>query len=109
MFTSENAKVLRTHQTDAEKKFWFQVNDRKFEGLKFRRQVKLGNYILDFVCFEKKLIVEIDGGQHGDNEDDKKRDKYFKDRGYIINRYWNNEVLNNIEGVLMDLKMVIDN
>lgn len=77
--------------------------------MKFRRQVKLGPYIVDFVCFDKNMIVEIDGGQHNGNERDNIRDAYFKDRGYVVKRYWNNDVLNNIEGVLADLKMTIDN
>lgn len=107
METSNFAKDLRIYQTDAEKKFWGRIRNRTFEGLKFRRQIQLGPYIVDFVCFEKKLIVEIDGGQHCENKCDEVRDKYFKDRDYTIKRYWNNDVITNIEGVLEDLRQEI--
>lgn len=103
--SSEFAKGLRTFQTEAENKFWMQVRDRRFEGLKFRRQVPLGDYIVDFVCFEEKLIVEIDGGQHNESREDGVRDESFIARGYSVKRYWNNEVMTNIEGVMMDLQM----
>lgn len=102
--TSAFAKDLRINQTEAEIKFWLRVRNRNFEGLKFRRQVKLDSYIVDFVCFEKKLIVEIDGGQHSESQKDQVRDQYFIDQGYRLKRYWNNDVLLNIDGVLEDLK-----
>lgn len=103
--SSKFAKDLRTFQTEAENRFWMQVRDRRFEGLKFRRQVPLGDYIVDFVCFEEKLIVEIDGGQHNESREDAVRDESFIARGYGVKRYWNNEVMTNIEGVMMDLQM----
>jgi very-short-patch-repair endonuclease len=71
------------------------------DGLKFRRQEPFGRYIADFVCHERRIIVEVDGGQHGINrEKDMERDGWFKGQGYTVLRFWNNEVLNNIEGVL---------
>lgn len=79
--SSEFAKGLRTFQTEAENKFWMQVRDRRFEGLKFRRQVPLAGYIVDFVCFEVKLIVEIDGGQHNESREDAVRDESFTAEG----------------------------
>jgi very-short-patch-repair endonuclease len=83
--------------------FWGKVQNRQFENLKFRRQVPFGKYILDFVCFELKLVVELDGGQHNGSVSDKVRDGILHDEGVLVKRYWNNEVLGNIEDVLTDL------
>jgi hypothetical protein len=69
-------------------------------GPKFRRQAPLGPYVVDFVCFEEKLIVEVDGGQHAMSKSDAARDRYFVDCGYRVRRFWNNDVLRNLEGVL---------
>ena len=85
--------------TDAERKLWRGLRSRGAH-FKFRRQVPLGPHVVDFVCFEYKIIVEVDGGQHSENRGDKVRDRYFMDRGYRVLRFWNNEVLSNIEGVL---------
>lgn len=97
------AQKLRTNQTDAEKLFWRQVQNRALENFKFRRQVPFGKYILDFVCFEAKLVVEIDGGQHNESKTDDVRDEFLRREGFLVKRYWNNEVLENIEGVMSDL------
>ncbi len=70
------------------------------EGYKFRRQQTIDNYIVDFVCFENRLIIEIDGGQHAKNEKDVERDKYLSKNGFKVLRFWNNEVFANIKGVL---------
>jgi very-short-patch-repair endonuclease len=70
------------------------------EGLKFRRQQPLGSCIADFVCFEKSLVIEIDGGQHANNKKDEARDRWLSAEGYKVLRFWNNEVLTNMEGVL---------
>ena len=86
--------------TDAEQKLWRALRSRG-SGAKFRRQVPLGPFVVDFVCFEAKLIVEVDGGQHADNPNDAKRDRYFLDQGYRVLRFWNNDALKNIEGVLI--------
>ncbi|MBM3529010.1 MAG: endonuclease domain-containing protein [Alphaproteobacteria bacterium] len=94
-----NVKRLRTEMTDAEKKLWRALRSRSI-GPKFRRQVPLGRYIIDFVCFESKVIVEVDGGQHADSRSDAVRDDYFAARGYRVLRFWNNDVLRNLEGVL---------
>ena len=94
-----NSKNLRTNLTDAEQKIWRHIRQRQLNNLKFRRQQIIGNYIVDFICFEKKLIIEIDGGQHTD-ENDRKRTNFLEKEGYKILRFWNNDVLNNIEGVL---------
>ncbi|MDD3019556.1 MAG: DUF559 domain-containing protein [Alphaproteobacteria bacterium] len=97
------SKELRAKQTEAEKLFWSKIRGRKFENVKFRRQVPLGNYILDFVCFDLRLVVEIDGGQHCECQTDQFRDSFLEEEGFLVKRYWNNEVLGNIEGVLADL------
>ena len=69
-------------------------------GFKFRRQAMMGSFIVDFICFEKKLIIEVDGGQHADNEADAIRDQWLTERGYRVLRFWNNDVLSNRDGVL---------
>ena len=69
------------------------------EGLKFRRQQPIGNYVVDFICLEKSLVIEVDGGQHAGNKKDEERDAWLKSEGFKVLRFWNNEVLNNMEGV----------
>ena len=69
-------------------------------GVKFRRQIEIGQYIVDFVCFEKRLVIEIDGGQHADSENDKIRDRWLKEEGFEVLRFWNHDVLKNRDGVL---------
>jgi very-short-patch-repair endonuclease len=85
--------------TDAERKLWRALRSRSI-GAKFRRQVPLGPYIVDFVCFETKIIVEVDGSQHLENANDARRDRYFLERGFRVLRFWNNDVLLNLPGVL---------
>ncbi|GAB6268373.1 MAG: hypothetical protein STSR0002_11140 [Smithella sp.] len=94
-------KVLRKRPTDAEKLLWKQLRLKQIEGFKFRRQQPIDYYIVDFVCFEKRIIVEVDGGQHAmQKEDDIIRDTYLRQQGFQVLRFWNNEVLQNINGVL---------
>ncbi|RUR18290.1 endonuclease domain-containing protein [Legionella sp. km535] len=91
----DKAKKLRKNSTCMETKIWHSLRSRRFQGFKFRRQCPLGNYIVDFVCFEKKLIIEIDGGQHNDftqQEYDNKRTDYLNHLGYEVLRFWNDEV-----------------
>jgi len=92
------AKLLRRSHTDAELLLWKHLKTRQMEGTKFRRQQPIGRYIVDFVSFEKKTIIEVDGGQHSE-EIDKKRDQWLSDQGFKVLRFWNNEVLQNTEGV----------
>lgn len=97
------ARELRRKQTDAEKALWIKLKDRQIDGLKFRRQQPIGPYIVDFVCFDRKLIIEIDGGHHsGDKmlKEDNDRSKWLTEQNYQVLRFWNNEVLMNQEGVL---------
>jgi very-short-patch-repair endonuclease len=97
------AKSLRKRTTDTEQLLWRHLRAKHFGGLKFRRQQLIGTYIVDFVCFEKKTIVELDGGQHAQPEkmqNDSIRDQWFEAQGYKVLRFWDNEVLTNTQGVL---------
>ncbi len=95
------AKVLRKNFTDTERLLWKYLRAKQMEGCKFRRQEPIGSYIVDFVCQEKRIVIEVDGGQHStEKERDNERDKWFEGKGYKVLRFWNNEVLSNIEGVL---------
>ena len=95
------ARRLRSRMTDPERKLWLALKDRRFEAYKFRRQVPVGRYIADFLCFESRLIVEVDGGQHADSQRDKVRDNWLVQNNFRVVRFWNNDVLMNAEGVLM--------
>ena len=94
------AKKLRINSTDTEKYLWKYLRERQLEGFKFRRQHPIGKYIVDFVNLERKIIIELDGGQHLENKKDKLRDKWLEKQGYEVLRFWDNEVLTNVEGVL---------
>ncbi len=94
------AKALRTNQTDAEIKVWQALRAGRLLHYKFRRQVPIADFIVDFVCFEQKLIVEIDGGQHMNDIKDVARDAQLRALGFSVLRFWNNEIFNNLEGVL---------
>jgi very-short-patch-repair endonuclease len=94
---------LRRNSTDCEMKIWFAVRDRRLGGFKFVRQEAIGPYIADFVCREAKLIVEIDGGQHSENARDRARDAFLVAEGYQVLRFWNNDVLTNMDGVLQTI------
>ena len=94
------AKELRHEATDVERRLWNHLRSRQFEGFKFRRQRPIGPYIVDFVCLESELVIELDGGQHADQADyDARRDAYLRQKGYRVIRFWNNDVIENIEGV----------
>ena len=94
------SKNLRKRSTDAEKLLWKYLRTKQIVGLKFRRQEPIGNYIVDFVCYEKAVIVEADGGQHVESERDADRDEWLYSQGFTVLRFWNHDVLANIEGVL---------
>ena len=90
--------------TDAETRLWHALRGKQVAGYKFRRQQMIGRYIVDFVNLEKKLVLEIDGGQHADTGDyDVARDTWLASEGYRVLRFWNNEVMENLEGVLMNI------
>jgi very-short-patch-repair endonuclease len=102
------ARRLRSQLTDAERKLWFALRDRRFQLFKFRRQVPIGPYVADFLSFGSRLVVEVDGGQHSDPGRDSKRDRWFAENGFRVVRFWNNDVLSNLEGVLTALAMELD-
>lgn len=102
-FAIKNAKNLRHDMTNAETILWNFLRAKKFNGYKFRRQQPIGKYIVDFVCMNAKLIIEIDGGQHNFDENilaDQKRTNFLKNCGYKVIRIWNNDIFENIDGVL---------
>src|SRR5882724_4478910 len=94
------ARRLRVNQTDAETVLWNRIRNRQIDGHKFVRQEPIGGYVCDFVCRERLVIVELDGGQHSDSVTDAVRDHRLSAEGFKIFRFWNNEVLGNLEGVL---------
>jgi len=95
------ARQLRHDQTDAERKLWSRLRDRRFQDAKFRRQHPIGKYIVDFCCVESKIVVELDGGQHALRRGaDVARTRFLKAQGYRVLRFWDNELLTNIDGVL---------
>jgi len=94
------ARRLRIDQTDAETVLWNRLRNRQIDGHKFARQVPILGYICDFVCRELRVVVEVDGGQHNESTADAVRDRRLIEGGYKVLRFWNNDVLGNIEGVL---------
>ena len=99
--TLERAKTLRREQTDAEGLLWRHLSRKQLAGYKFRRQQPIGPYIVDFVCMSQKLVIELDGGQHGEQHAyDERRDDYLRGKGYRILRFWNNEVFQSCMDVL---------
>jgi len=96
------AKQLRTNSTDAERQLWRVLRSRQLAGHKFRRQQPLGGFIVDFVCFEKRLVVEVDGGQHNEPlqaANDSERSTWLEQQGFRVLRFWNHEILREIESV----------
>ena len=94
------SRCLRKRPTEAEMLLWRYLSGKQLQGLKFRRQQPIGNYIVDFVCFSRRLIVELDGGQHAvEKERDIFRDDWLRSQGFKVLRFWNNEILGNLEGV----------
>ena len=99
--TVGRAQHLRRQMTDAELALWSHLRRRQLHGLQFRKQVPIGSYVADFACLAINLVIEVDGGQHSWRATaDLKRTKWFEARGYRVLRFWNNDVLSNIEGVL---------
>ena len=94
------ARTLRKNPTDAEKHLWFRLRGNRLGGFRFRRQHPVGPYIADFACLQPRLVVELDGGQHMDSAHDKRRDAFLRRQGYVVLRFWNNDVLGQTEDVL---------
>jgi len=98
------AKRLRHDQTDAERKLWMRLRDRQMNGAKFRRQQPIGRYIVDFFCPERRLVIELDGGQHASQvEADQRRTEFLTKSGYRVLRFWDNDVLSDTEAVLQKI------
>jgi very-short-patch-repair endonuclease len=102
------ARNLRSRMTDAEIKLWYRLS-RKQLGVIFRRQYPIGDFIVDFVSFDSRLIIEVDGSQHADSKQDKNRDEFLESQGFKVLRFWDNEVLNNINGVVETIQEAITN
>ncbi len=99
--TDPVVKKLREDATDAERKLWHHLRRKQVGGLRFRRQYPLGPCIVDFVCLPARLVIEVDGGQHAEQaERDRMRTAWLESQGFRVIRFWNNEVLGNVEGVL---------
>ena len=107
MESTARARELRRRMTDAERSLWRYLR-RHFLGVHFRRQVPIGPYIVDFASMQRKLALEIDGGQHLGSVDDEVRDRWLKARGYRVLRFWNHEVLKNTEGVLTAIASTLE-
>ncbi|MCL5668621.1 MAG: endonuclease domain-containing protein [Gammaproteobacteria bacterium] len=103
-----NAKALRSNQTEAEQRLWCYLRAHRFMGLKFKRQKPIGRYIVDFVCLEQRLIIELDGGQHIEQSArDQRRDAWLRSQGYTVLRFWNNDVMQELEGVLEQIRSAL--
>ena len=105
------ARNLRKNSTIQERRLWNLLKNRQFHNLKFKRQQPIGDYIVDFICKEAKIIIEVDGGQQNEPENieyDKTRTEYLNNLGYKVVRFWNNEIYENIEGVLLKLEVEIN-
>ena len=94
------ARKLRRKFTDIERRLWGQLRAHRFDGVKFKRQQPIGPFIVDFVSLKCRVVIEVDGGQHCDNESDSRRDAYLESRGFRVLRFWNNEVSQNLTGVM---------
>ncbi len=104
IYTKTFARQLRSEMTDAQSYLWQRLRSRQIHGLKFRRQHPVGKFILDFACIEAKLIIEVDGAQHNEMQiQDNQRTAWLEAQGWKVLRFWNNEVLQNIEGVLVEV------
>jgi len=107
-FQEQGCSGNRQQATDAEKRLWKHLRSRQLNNFKFRRQVVIQPYIVDFVCFEAKLIVEADGGQHADQgQYDADRTNFLEQKGYRVLRFWNNEIINETDSVLEKIALYL--
>jgi len=106
---SDLARELRRNSTEAEKHLWSRLRNRQLGGCTFRRQAPAGGYVADFLCEAAKLIVELDGGQHAERTDkNAKRTRILEQHGYRVVRFWNNEVMESLEGALERLVEILE-
>ena len=102
------SRELRNNATEAERKLWIQISARKLAGVRFNRQFPIGPFICDFVSRTAKLVIEVDGGQHAvDVEKDQSRTAFLEAQGYRVIRFWNNDVVERIEGVVSEIERVL--
>jgi very-short-patch-repair endonuclease len=97
---NQRARRLRQSSTDAERRMWSALRDRRLTRYKFRRQHPVGDFILDFACTEFRLVIELDGGQHADDPADIRRTAWLEGQGWKVIRFWNNDIVTNTDGVL---------
>jgi very-short-patch-repair endonuclease len=111
--SDQNLKIIRSlrkNPTPQEIIFWSRLRARRFKGLKFRRQYKIGKYVVDFICLEKKLIIELDGWQHKKENQkryDKERTEFLKSNGFRVIRFWNNDINDNLDGVFLKIEQFL--
>ncbi len=98
------ARKLRKQSTDTEQHLWRHLRNRQFEGFKFRRQQPIGKYVVDFANLEKKVVIELDGGQHNSEPADQVRDEWLRAEGYRVLRFWDHQIFNHLEGVLETIR-----
>lgn len=101
------ARKLRRDMTPTEKKLWSALRDRRFAAYKFRRQVPIGPYVADFMCFEARLIIELDGSQHAQSSYDAARDAWLASQEFLVKRFWNDEAARNLESVLDTIAAIV--
>ncbi len=105
---TRRSRELRANQTDAEKALWSRLRSKQLAGVRFNSQYPVGPFICDFVARSKGLVIELDGGQHALTVSyDSGRTRYIEERGYRVLRFWNNDVLNNLDGVLSEIERVL--
>jgi very-short-patch-repair endonuclease len=103
----DRAKQMRS-TTEAEHRLWQLLRAKRLAGYRFKRQLAIDEHIVDFVCIQKRLIVEADGGQHSENDHDKNRDAYLRSQGFALLRFWNNDIFTNEEGVLTSILSALE-
>lgn len=103
------ARKLRSASTDIEMALWQRLRARQIEGAKFVRQLPIGPHVADFACRAAKLVIELDGGQHAENPADVERTRLIEAHGYTVIRFWNNDVVENLEGVLEEIRAALLN
>ena len=105
------ARILRAQSTDAERALWRRLRAGQISGIKLRRQAPIGLYIVDFISYDARIVIELDGGQHATSpqyERDAKRDGWLEEQGFLVLRFWNSDVLQNMDGVLAAIFSAVD-
>ena len=103
----QRSRQLRAQMTDAENRLWFRLRGKRAGGYRFRRQVPLGPYIVDFACIEAQLVVEVDGSQHLNSKDDQGRTAWLESRNFRVLRFWDNDVLQRTSSVLETIRIAL--